>query len=116
MFGFKNKNSRHSPPLLILTDADGRELYHDRLDAFPFPDEMVIAGSIEFFRDPAPCEIHRRAVQLRFCGEITQSVPFNRTLKAEEMPKFMYDYFCDMKPAFIRVENRQEEEDNDSQF
>ncbi len=26
------------------------------------------------------------------------------------MPQFMYDYFCEMKPAFIRVENRQEAE------
>ena len=35
------------------------------MEEFQFPEDGIIAMSVEFFNDPAPCEIHRAAVRWR---------------------------------------------------
>ena len=93
-----------SPPVLSLYDPEMRSLYHDRLDAFPFPEAVILAASKEFFNDPAPCEIHRRAVQLRLCGEISEALPLGRTIPMEELPPLILLYCQDIHPAFVRLD------------
>ncbi len=93
-----------SPPVLKLYDPEMRSLYHDRLDAFPFPEALILAASKEFFNDPAPCEIHRRAVQLRLCGEMTEALPLGRTIPLEELPPLILLYCQDIHPAFVRLD------------
>ena len=102
----KQGKPKVSPPVLSLYDPQMRPLYHDRLDAFPFPDAVIVAASKEFFNDPEPCEIHRRAVQLRLCGEISQVLPLGRTILMEELPSLILLYFQDFHPAFIRLDKQ----------
>lgn len=103
MLGLRRKQKKTAAPQLILTDSEGNELYNDRLDAFPFPEEEIIRGSIEFYMDPAPCEIHRRAIQLRFCSELTMLLPPGKTLRMEDVPEFPRNYLGAMKPAYITL-------------
>jgi hypothetical protein len=102
--GEKPGKSKVSPPVLSLYDPEMRSLYHDRLDAFTFPEAVILAASKEFFNDPAPCEIHRRAVQLRLCGEISEALPLGRTIPMEELPPLILLYCQDIHPAFVRLD------------
>lgn len=91
-------------PVLCLYDAQMKELYHDRLDLFPFPEAVILAASQEFFQDPQPCEIHRRAVQVRLSAELAQALPIGRLLSLEEMPPVLLLYCQGYHPAFVRLD------------
>ena len=73
-----HKTKQHKLPVLWLYAKDGSVLYHDRLDAFPFPEAVVLSGCEKYFGDPNPCEIHRRALQVRLCAEIESILPANQ--------------------------------------
>lgn len=103
-FGGKKRGPGAEPPVLCLYGADGAELYRGRIDAYPFPEEAILEGSVEFFNDPCPCEIHRRAVQLRFCEELTGAVGLNRTLAFEVLPEFVRRRCGGASAAQIRIE------------
>ena len=47
-------------------------VFSGALNTIPVKDDVLIAKSIEFFNDPAPCYIHRSAVQVRLYGEFEQ--------------------------------------------
>ena len=100
------KTPRAPIPVLCLYAADMGVLYRDRIDAFPFPEEVILAGSEEFFGDPSPCEIHRRAVQLRLCGEIVEALRPNVTLPLDELPEVFRLYWRDVRPAYARLEKK----------
>jgi hypothetical protein len=98
------RKSHAAVPVLCLYAADKSVLYRDRIDAFPFPEEVILTCSEEFFNDPAPCEIHRRAVQIRLCGEIEQALKPNVILSVDELPDVLLLYWRELKPAFVRLE------------
>ena len=99
------KNQAYAPPVLCLRDRNGKLLFQDRIDAFPFPEAVILAGSAEFFGDPTPCEIHRRAVQLRLCSEIEHDLPHNQDLGIDGIPQSMRPYFQEYQPFIIRVQD-----------
>lgn len=53
-----------------IEDGSGASLYQGRLEHLRFEEECILWLSVEFFEDPAPCEIHRSAVILRAVEEI----------------------------------------------
>lgn len=100
----KKRGSGAEPPVLCLYGEDGAELYRGRIDAYPFSEEEILEGSVEFFNDPCPCEIHRRAVQLRFCEELMGAVGLNRTLAFNALPEFVRRRCGGASAAQIRIE------------
>jgi len=55
---------------LQFLDAGGQQIHHCPLLALPVREERLIACSIAFFDDPAPCMIHRSAVMHRLYTEL----------------------------------------------
>lgn len=55
---------------LRILDCNGVALYDGPLIRLALKDEAVKAKSMEFFRDPEPCMIHRSAVMSRLYGEL----------------------------------------------
>ncbi len=55
-----------------LTDAQGKVLVEGGLSLISFSEESIVVGSIEFFRDPEPCFIHRGAVAVRYHAELDE--------------------------------------------
>ena len=66
---FKRAEKAKNLPVLRLYAEDGHLLYDDRLDAFPFPEAVILEGCEEFFGDPSPCEIHRRSFLKKYFAE-----------------------------------------------
>ncbi len=56
--------------MLTIADESSRTLYEGPLFCMQFSEETIKALSIEFFRDPEPCHIHRSAVIQRAMMEI----------------------------------------------
>ena len=91
---------------LKLFDGTMATLYSDLLQRVPLPESLILACSEEFFNDPNPCEIHRRAVMMRLYGEIIEALPMNKTLPMPEVPLRIGLYLRDAQPAFVRLETR----------
>ena len=60
---------------LIVRDASGRILAECPIEDFPFEEKGIIQSSIEFYRDPEPCEIHRGAVLSRSVAHFRMVCP-----------------------------------------
>ena len=89
---------------LTLYGRDMSVLYAGRLDNLPLPESMILACSEEFFNDPAPCEIHRRAVALRLYGEIIEALPLNETLAIAQVPPQVCLSLRELNPAYARLD------------
>ena len=89
---------------LTLYDADMKVLYCDCLEHLPLPESLVLACSEEFFNDPDPCEIHRRAVALRLYGEVIEAVPPDQIVPRTQIPPRVCLCLRDVNPAFLRLE------------
>ena len=89
---------------LTLYDRNMGVLYAGRLDDLPLPESMILACSEEFFNDPAPCEIHRRAVALRLYGEIIEALPLGKTLAAAQIPPQVCLSLRELNPAHVRLD------------
>lgn len=102
----KTKKEKEGQLYLVLYDAQMQPLYDGLLNRYVFPESVILAGSEEFFNDPTPCEIHRRAVQLRFYAEMEQLLTRGTVLKMEETPENIRSYCQEQKPAYILLEER----------
>ena len=109
LFGRKKKEKATADVeyILSLYDGDMRALYCDCIQRFPLPESLVLACSEEFFNDPAPCEIHRRAVAMRLYGEIIEATPIERTIACADVPPRISLCLRDVNPAFMRLEAKQ---------
>ena len=96
-------------PVLYLLDSQKRVLFKDRLDFFPFPEAVILEAGLEFFNDPEPCEIHRRAVQLRLCAEMQLELRQNEDVPVDESLPLMLIFFKEYKPAYFRIEHNRNE-------
>lgn len=63
--------SKSSLPVITLY-SDGQEIYKGLLSEVPLKENVILSKSIQFFDDPEPCHIHRRAVRVRLTEEILQ--------------------------------------------
>lgn len=105
MFSWRKKTvSQPDQPRITLLDADRRPLYSGPLNEFEFPESVILACSEEFFNDPAPCEIHRRAVQLRLLGEMLEMLPSGQTVAIGALPQCICFYCQQFHPAYIRLD------------
>jgi hypothetical protein len=57
-------------PDVEILDGEGAPIFDGPLPGLRFPEKLIIGKSIEFFRDPEPCFIHRSAVVSRLVAEI----------------------------------------------
>lgn len=105
MFGQKKDKEPYRAQLLCLYDENMKEIFRDKLHAFPLPEAVVLAYSEELFGDPEPCEIHRRAAQVRIYGEIAELLPRDVVVPAAELPDRIYLYCREFRPAFVRLES-----------
>ena len=55
---------------LLLQDESGRTVFDDRIERLTLPEDVILSMCLEFFGDPAPCEIHRGAAVSRALSEI----------------------------------------------
>ncbi len=70
---------RPKPSLPFITlYSDGQEIYNGLLTEIPLKEEVILCKSIQFFDDPEPCHIHRRAVRVRLTEEILQECTFDQ--------------------------------------
>jgi len=99
-----HKTKQHKLPVLWLYAKDGSVLYRDRLDAFPFPEAVVLSGCEKYFGDPNPCEIHRRALQVRLCAEIESILPANQKLCMDALPSVIRQYYQELQPYALKLE------------
>ena len=100
----KEKKHKPAPPTLSLLAEDMRVLFHGPLSDYPLPESVILACSEEFFNDPSPCEIHRRAVQLRLYAEMQELLPAGQTLSMNDAPPCISLYCQDTHAAFIRLD------------
>ncbi|MEA4899919.1 hypothetical protein ACH6CV_12070 [Bacillota bacterium Meth-B3] len=45
-------------------------MFDQRIERLMLPEDVILSMCLEFFGDPAPCEIHRGAAVSRALGEI----------------------------------------------
>ena len=55
---------------VMIQDEAGHVIFDDRIERMALPEDVILSMCLEFFGDPAPCEIHRGAVVSRALGEI----------------------------------------------
>jgi hypothetical protein len=61
---------RDVKPLLVLYDSDKMELFKNFVEKLPVREDLIIAKSLEYFNDDAPCFLHRSAVLQRLFAEL----------------------------------------------
>jgi|WetSurMetagenome_2_1015567.scaffolds.fasta_scaffold33180_2 hypothetical protein len=105
MFSSPKNKPQNNTPILCLYDENMQEIFRDKLHAFPLPEAVVLAYSEELFGDPEPCEIHRRAVQVRIYGEIAELLPQDVIIRTAELPDRICLYCREYQPAFVRLES-----------
>ena len=73
MFRKRSKDFR-----ITVKNAGGGILCEALSGDFVFQEAGIIQSSIEFFRDPEPCEIHRGAVRARALGQLRMVCPMGQ--------------------------------------
>jgi hypothetical protein len=79
-------------PDVRILDGEGRPVFDGPLRDLRFPEKLIIRKSIEFFRDPDPCFIHRSAVVSRLVAELDLLLREEPELSLEELEKSCPDY------------------------
>ncbi|MDR0450684.1 MAG: hypothetical protein LBH26_05425 [Treponema sp.] len=57
-------------PEVQILGREGAPIFDGPLQSLRFPEKLIIEKSVEFFRDPEPCFIHRSAVVSRLVAEL----------------------------------------------
>ena len=68
-----------------ITDERGASLFEGALNDLDFPEKLIIAKSIYFFHDEAPCFIHRSAVVSRLVSELELALEKNPELSITQL-------------------------------
>jgi len=55
---------------VAIQDEAGHTVFDDRIERLALPEDVTLSLCLEFFGDPAPCEIHRGAAVSRALSEI----------------------------------------------
>lgn len=79
--------------MITLLDQEGAIRQRMPFAQFELPEDVVLALSIRFYHDPAPCHIHRSAVQQRALAEIEAACPPGEAHRLSSLPDDMQLYF-----------------------
>jgi hypothetical protein len=84
----KRKVALHTsfPDVLVL-DGQGALVFDGSLQDLRFPEKLIMGKSMEFFRDPEPCFIHRSAVVSRLVAELDLLLGEQSELSVEVLEK-----------------------------
>jgi hypothetical protein len=74
-------------PDVQILDGEGKPIFNGPLQGLRFPEKLIIGKSIEFFRDPEPCFIHRSAVASRLVAELDLLLREQPELSVEDLEK-----------------------------
>ncbi|MDR2094260.1 MAG: hypothetical protein LBP76_01925 [Treponema sp.] len=74
-------------PDVQILDGQGAPIFDGPLQDLRFPEKLIIGKSMEFFRDPEPCFIHRSAVASRLAAELDLLLREQPDLSLEDMEK-----------------------------
>ena len=78
LFRREKKDSPHGKGELRLQFYRGeQEVFQCCLLDLPLKENVILEHSLRFFNDPAPCYIHRGAVQVRLLGELEEELAEN---------------------------------------
>jgi hypothetical protein len=80
-------------PDVEILDGQGTPVFDGPLQGLRFPEKLIIRKSMEFFRDPEPCFIHRSAVVSRLVAEID--------LLLREQPELSVETLEESCPAYL---------------
>jgi hypothetical protein len=94
---------RHVTRVTIQNEA-GHTVFDERIERLTLPEDVILSMCLEFFGDPAPCEIHRGAAVSRALGEI-ELHGAGRFL-ASSLPERLRRYFARYDAYHISVEFR----------
>lgn len=87
---------------IIIRDEAGHTVFDDLIERLTLPEDVILSMCLEFFNDPAPCEIHRGAAVSRVFGEI-ELHGAGRFL-ACGLPERLGRYFAHYDTYEVRVE------------
>jgi len=71
---FKKGKTRCVETTVTFLDAQGNPRFKGGVYSLPIREEVIRFKSMEFFRDPEPCAIHRNAVYFRLCTEVDEYI------------------------------------------
>jgi hypothetical protein len=74
-------------PNVLVLDGQGVPVFDGSLRDLRFPEKLIAGKSMEFFRDPEPCFIHRSAVVSRLVAEIDLLLGEQPELSIEALEK-----------------------------
>jgi hypothetical protein len=100
----KKKKSRGFSEIVISGEG-GVSLFEGVLNDLDFPETLIIAKSIYFFHDEAPCFIHRSAVVSRLASELELMLEQNPDLSIEQAEEACPGYFAEY-PGASRIRIR----------
>ena len=69
-----NKKESASGLRICMKRMDGTPIYTGLAVKIEFPEPLILAKSVEFFKDPEPCYIHRGAVITRLSLELEETL------------------------------------------
>lgn len=89
-------------------DINGEKIFDDTSLHLPIKEEYVIKKSVELFRDPEPCVIHRSAVVYHIANEITKMLKEEnnntKILKWKDItPEIKEKLFFDKEPYTVII-------------
>ena len=101
-----HKTKKEKQLYLTLYNEQMQPLYDGLLHEYAFSEQVILTGSEEFFNDPHPCEIHRRALQLRFYGEMEQLLPRGTVQAMKDTPASIQALCQQYHPSYILLEEK----------
>ena len=87
------KPKKHSAEIIAVVDWNGNTLFQGTAENIPLSEEAIVKLSVKFFKDPAPCEIHRSAVRIRAFYEVWEACPEEGKIRFNELPVELQEFF-----------------------
>ena len=87
---------------IVLQDEAGHTVFDDRIERLTLPEDVILSMCLEFFGDPAPCEIHRSAAVSRALSEI--ELHGAGRFRTSGMPERLCRYFAHYDTYEVRID------------
>ncbi len=94
---------KRQPVRLTLWDQGGAACYDGELLSLRVPEAEILARSVEYFDDPAPCYIHRGAVVSRILDELTRAAPVGAKVRVDSLPDALRRALDDYPAAWLEI-------------
>ncbi len=96
--------------MLTIKDAMSNVLYQGPLFSMRFAESTIKALSMEFFRDPEPCHIHRSAVIQRVMMEIELACPPGAAVPFSALSPRIAGFFSCYENAYMLILSKEEKQ------